>query len=249
MDKFFRPCVGELVGCFLLCFLGAGVLCMQAIVPGNAGSLGAALAYGLAVAVAVSATVHLSGGHVNPAVTVTHWVLGKIDTVPMLYYITAQLLGAVLGGGLVAMIFGATVALPNAHLGTPHVSPDLTVALAGDLSRFAMAAVIEAILTFIVVFTLYATAYDAHAGRVSGLATGLATAAAVLVAGPLTGAAMNPARYFGLAVWEAGISGEFSRMRDFPVYIVGPVLGAIAAGWLYSTWLMTGAKAEQTPTA
>lgn len=248
MDRLFRPCVAELVGCLLLCFLGAGVLCMQAIVPAGASSLAGALAYGLGVAVAVTATVQLSGGHVNPAVTVTQWVLGKIDTVPMLYYLAAQLLGAVLGGGLVAMIFGATVALPNAHLGTPHVSPDLSVALAGDLSRFAMAALIEAILTFIIVFTWYATACDAQAGRVSGLATGLATAAAVLVAGPLTGAAVNPARYFGLAVWEAGISGEVSRMRDFPVYIVGPVLGAIAAGWLYSTWLMPAAKAEQKST-
>jgi glycerol uptake facilitator-like aquaporin len=170
--------------------------------------------------------------------------LGKIDTPQMLYYVAAQLLGGLIAGGLITLIFGATVALTNAQLGTPHVSPDLTVAVAGDLSRYAMASVIEAVLSFIVVFAFFGTIVDPRAPKIGGLGIGLAIVSGVLVAGPLTGAAMNPARYFGLAFWEAGVTGEFSRMRDFPVYIVGPVLGAITAGWVYTAFILEPAKAE-----
>lgn len=244
MDKFFRPCVAELIGTFLVCFIAAGAICSGAIAPGSGSLLGAAVAYGAIMGIAVSATMYTTGGHLNPAITITKWVLGKIDTPQMLYYVAAQLLGALIAGGVIALVFGATVALTNAQLGTPHVSPDLTVAVAGDLSRYAMASVIEAVLTFILVFAFFGTVVDPRGPKIGGFGVGLAIMADVLVGGPLTGAAMNPARYFGLAFWEAGVTGEFSRMRDFPVYIVGPVLGAITAGWVYTAFIMEPAKPE-----
>ncbi|HMP02724.1 MAG TPA: aquaporin [Gemmatales bacterium] len=249
MDKFFRPCVAEMVGTFLICFIAAGALCTNAVVPGSIGFLGSALAYGIIASIAISATMNVSGGHLNPAITITKWVLGRIDTPQMLYYVAAQFMGALIAGGLVAMIFGATVALRDAQLGTPHVSPALTVAVSGDLSRYAMASVIEAILTFILVFAFFGTLVDPRAPKIGGFGIGLALMAATLVGGPLTGAAMNPVRYFGLALWEAGITGEFSRLRDFPVYIVGPVLGAIAAGWVYTSFILEPTKPEPKPAA
>jgi MIP family channel proteins len=234
MDKHLRPCLVEMIGVFLLCFLGAGAACTDAVTGGRIGVLGVALAYGMAMALGVTAALNISGGHLNPAVTITKWVLGKIDTMQMLYYIAAQLLGGLIGGAFIALIFGASGAALEAGLGAPHIQATITTT---GYQRILMAGLIEALLTFVLVYAMFATMFDPRAPKVAGFGAGLAVVVGVLVAGPLTGAAMNPARYLGVAVWEGGIRG-FSSMNDFTVYIAGPILGGIAAGWIYTGYIL-----------
>ena len=248
MDKNLRPCIAELLGTFVLCFLGAGVICMDAVMRSNAataaaapGLLGIALAYGIAMAIAVSATMHISGGHLNPAVTICMWVLGRVDTFQMISYIVSQLAGAMIAGGFIIIIFQKSVA-SNAGYGTPHVG--IAAFTQTEANTMWMACLIELILTFILVFAIFGTVIDRRAHHIAGFGIGLAILCDVLVGGPYTGAAMNPARYFGLAVWEAGATADPTRMRDFYVYIIGPVLGAILAGWVYTSFVLSPEQKE-----
>src|SRR5262245_28865370 len=98
MDRYLRSCLAEMVGTFILCFIGAGAICATAATPGQSGLVAIALAHGIALAVGVTAAMGVSGGHCNPAVTVTFWVLGKMDTAQAAYYIVSQLLGALIAG-------------------------------------------------------------------------------------------------------------------------------------------------------
>jgi aquaporin Z len=191
--------------------------------------------------------MNVSGGHLNPAVTLTMYVLGKIDTAQMVYYITFQLLGGIIAGFFLTVIFGGTVAATDqaVALGTPHIGGLREVytsryMVLGFLDQtLVMAIVVEMVLTFILVFAFFGTAVDPRAPNVGGFGIGLAVACDILVGGPLTGAAMNPARYFGTGLWEAGINQNgLSRLSDFAVYIVGPVLGGILAGWVYTKFVL-----------
>jgi aquaporin Z len=206
------------------------------------GLLGIALAQGIALALAVTATINISGGHINPAVTICQWVLGKIDTPQMVAYIVSQLLGGVIAGFFIVIIFhGSAAGSGGSPYGTPHVNKDLF--LSGSNIMW-MAALIELVLTFILVFTIFGTAIDPRAPKIGGFGIGLAITCDILVGGPLVGAAMNPARYFGLALWEAGIAGNAGPLSDFYVYIIGPVLGAILAGWIYTNFVLPPEKKE-----
>ncbi len=240
MDKNLRACIAELVGTFFLCFIGAGAICVNAVTPGGGSGLaGVALAHGLALAIGVSATMYVSGGHLNPAVTITMWVYKKIETDKAIWYILFQLLGAVIAGGLITLIFGGTDAVaPPARLGTTHIDGLLELFPTGGFQVTALAIAIEIVLTFLLVFAIFGTAVDPRAPKVGGFAIGLTIAADILMGGPLTGAAMNPARAFGPAIWEAGIRG-FSVMSDQLVYWIGPIVGGILAGGLYINYIMT----------
>jgi aquaporin TIP len=250
MDKHLRPCIAEMLGTFLLCFIGAGVICTDALMrngnpnnPAGPGLIGIALANGIALAIAVSATMNISGGHINPAVTICMWVLGKIDTPQMVAYVVSQMLGALIAGFFIIVIFNNSVAAnPDIGYGTPHVGIGKFTSTSANI--YWMAALIELILTFILIFAYYGTTIDLRAPKIGGFGAGLALHCCILLGGPLTGAAMNPARYFGIGLWEAGASGDFGRLKDFYVYIIGPVLGAILAGWLYSTYVMPPEKKE-----
>lgn len=248
MDKHLRPCIAELLGTFFLCFIGAGVVCTDALVrngspssPEAPGLIGIALASGIAYAIAMTATMSISGGHLNPAVTICMWVLGKIDTPQMVAYVISQLLGGLIAGAFIILMFNSSVAI-NAGYGTPHVGIGKFTATTTNI--YMMAALIELVLTFILVFAYYGTTVDPRTPKVGGFGVGLALLCGVLMSGPLTGAALNPARYFGIGLWEAGATGDIGRLKDFYVYIIGPVLGAILAGWLYSSFILPPEKKE-----
>lgn len=238
MDKYLRVCVAEMVGTFFLTFLGAGAICTDAA-TGKVGLLGVAVAHAIALGVGVSVTMNISGGHLNPAVTLTMWVFKKIDTDKAIYYIVSQLIGAIIAGGLVLVFFGTSYALSDASLGTPHLSQSLREMASGTWGGPQMMAIgIEIVLTFVLVFTVFGTAIDPRAPKIGGIAIGLIYGAGVLVAGPLTGAAMNPARAFGPAIWEAGVRADFSLLKEQLVYLIGPVVGGILAGGLYLNFIM-----------
>lgn len=205
--------IAEFVGTFALVFVGAG-----AIVGNGAalGPLGIALAHGFTIATMASATGHVSGGHLNPAVTIGFVVAGRMPVSRGLAYIGSQVVAAVLAAMLLNAVFTPdTVAA--ARLGTPLLGPSITPGAGVAL---------EAVLTFFLVFVIFGTAVDARAARVGGLYIGLAVTLDILVGGPLTGAAMNPARSLGPAL----VGGY---LADWWVYWVGPILGAIAAALVY----------------
>jgi MIP family channel proteins len=196
MSNVGKACVAEALGTFALCFIGAGAICMTTMQgPAGAGLLGVAIAHGLILSIAVSATMNVSGGHVNPAVTVTMIATKRISGGDGLKYILAQLVGATVGGVLVCMIFSGLTTPSGesvttaAKLGTPFFNPEQL--------GMGTAILVEIVLTFLLVFAIFGTAVDPRAPKIGGFGIGLTIAADILVGGPLTGASMNPARTFG----------------------------------------------------
>ncbi len=217
-----RQCVAEAIGTFALIFIGVGAIYNLGAIPG--GLLGIALAHGLTIAVMVSATAGISGGHLNPAVTFGLLVGGKISLKDSIAYWIAQLAGATAAGFLCVSLLG-TAAVAG---GTPDIS---TTLLNVPVVSTLQAIIIEAVLTFFLVFVVYGSAVDARAPKIGGLAIGLTVALDILFGGPLTGAAMNPARTFGPAL----ASGHWNNHL---VYWIGPMLGGLMAGLVYGRFLI-----------
>jgi len=210
----------ELLGTFVFVLVGAGSALGSVNLAGaNSGSLilVAALANGLGLAVAVTATLKISGGSLNPAVSIALWTVRKLKTREMVAYIVAEIVGAFLAGAALIAAFPSDLGTA-ANWGAP--------ALNSAVSSWQGIA-IEALMTFVLMFVIYGTAVDARAPQVGGFAIGLAVLVDVLVAGNLTGAAMNPARAYGPMM--AGLS--------FPgywyIYTIGPVVGAVLAAFAY----------------
>lgn len=212
-----KACIAEAIGTFALVFIGAGALCVDAITGGKLGPLGTGLAYALAVMSMTFTYQRASGAHFNPAVTVAMLINNRIEPIKAVFYLISQLLGAALGGMLLKMIFHATLADAAPFLG------------ACDLSGVGYKAgtLLEAIATFFLVGTLYATQVAPRAAnKLAPIAIGIAILMGALLAGPLTGGAMNPARAFGPAV-------ATGRWAHWYVYWVGPLAGAITASLIY----------------
>ena len=215
--------IAEGIGTLLFVFIGAGSVVLGShINGGDAGGLvGVALAHGLALAVLISALGPISGGHFNPAVTFGVWITGHIDAARAGMYVLAQLLGAAAGALALRIVFNEASWGPVA-IGTPAVDP--AIGIAGAI-------IVEAILTVVLLLAVFGTAIDRRAPKIGGLAIGLAVTADVLMGGPLTGAAMNPARAFGPAL----VSGQWVGQI---VYWVGPLVGGILAALLWQHVLL-----------
>jgi MIP family channel proteins len=230
--------MAEALGTFFLTFVGGSAICMDAYMklPGVApatgivgfGLLGIALAHGLALMVAVYMAAGKSGGHINPAVTVGLWSIGKINASRMLTYVAMQLIGAVIGGLAIWGMFSMFKA-NSPFLGSLSYNDNPNTDFALSMAK---AIGIEAVLTFLLMSVVLNTAVDAGraAKQMFGICIGLTVTFGILIGGPYTGAAMNPARYFGTAV----VSGQLSQLA---VYFVGPIVGAIAAAFFYKFFL------------
>ena len=206
----------ELVGAFALVFVGAGSVAVAA--QADAGLVVVALAHGLVIAVMASAVGHISGGHFNPAVTLGFLVTKRMAPALAGIYWAAQFAGAVLGALLLTLLLPDDLTDPVA-LGTPALGLGIGA---------GAAVVIEAILTFLLVWVIFATAADPRGSftSIAGLAIGGTISLDILMGGPLTGAAMNPARAFGPQLF----SGEWD---DFWVWYLGPLVGGAAAALAY----------------
>ena len=208
----------EFVGTFVFVLVGAGsALGTPLLSDPGASLLVAALANGLGLAVAVSATMSISGGVLNPAVAVGLLVGKKLSGRDLVPYVLAELAGATAAGLALVLAFPTVLGSP-VHWGAPTLSGLLTV---------GQGMAIEGLLTFVLVITVFGTAVDPRAPRIGGFGIGIAVLADVLAGGALTGAAMNPARAFGPMIAGSFIPGYWY------VYLVGPVIGAIAAGIVY----------------
>ena len=212
MDKL-RPCLAEFIGTFALVFVGIG-----AIKTAGHDVLAVALAHGLTIAAFVAATLHISGGQFNPAVTFGLVCGGHMKIPAAIRYWIAQLLGATAAAFICLSLFARDVVI----VGTPQLAIDLSP---------RQGILVEAILTFFLVFVVHGTAVDERAQRsVAALAIGSTITLDILFGGPLTGAAMNPARVFGPAV-----AANF--WKDHLVYWIGPLLGGALGGLVYRIFI------------
>jgi len=221
MRQTLRPLIAEFVGVFMLVFIGGGAIIVNGYRDGVVGLGGIAAAHGLALALAVTATMGISGGHINPAVTIGLWSVGRIDARKAGLYVVAQLLGAVVAALLLKELFPAVAGRIQA-LGALKLAPDTT---------FIEATLIEAVLTFFLALAVMGTAVDPAAPKVGGFGIGVALWMGVLAGGPLTGAALNPARAFGPALVANFWVGQLA-------YWIGPIVGAVLAIQLYERVLL-----------
>ena len=207
-----RRALAEGLSCFALVFAGCGAIVADAEGGGALGPVGVALAFGLVVMVMVSATGHLSGGHLNPVVTMAFAMTRHLGPREALAYVAAQLAGAAAGAGLLLLTW-----------------PDRPAALGATVPSVGAGAAVlyEAVLTALLMFVIMAVATDTRAvGAAAPIAIGAAVSLDALVGGPFTGASMNPARSFGPAL----AAGEW---RDLWVYLAGPVPGAAVGALAY----------------
>jgi MIP family channel proteins len=228
MRDTWRHFVAEFVGTFALVFVGGGTIITSPLVQSQATVLSVALAHGLILALLVSATMSISGGHLNPAVTTGFLVTRRIDPMMAVIHWIAQFLGAIIAAYMLKALYPANVANLTL-LGGQRISADTSLLQAIGL---------EAIATFFLVFVVFGTAVDPRGPKLGGMAIGLTIAADILAIGPLTGGSMNPARSFGPAVVTHVFEGQTA-------YWVGPILGGIVAALLYDRLFLR----EPTPTA
>lgn len=212
-----RAFAAEFVGTFALIFVGVGSIAADSATHGKVGLTGIAFAHGLTIAVMASATAAVSGGHLNPAVTFGAWVGRQIDAPNALGYWVAQCLGAIAAAALLH------AALPGPLLAAVDVG---TPAPGGGVTA-GQAWLVEAVLTFFLVFVVFGTAIDSRAPKVGALFIGLTVTLDILIGGPFTGAAMNPARWLGPALVGGG------GLVNAWIYWLGPLAGAAAAAAVY----------------
>jgi aquaporin Z len=212
-----RRAVAEFVGTFALIFVGAGSIMTAAGPADQSPLLAAALAHGLVIAVFASAVGHISGAHFNPAVTFSFLVARRMAPSLALVYWVSQFTAAVAGALLLRWIYPAHLR-DGLALGAPF--------LEGVTGAQGFA--IEAILTFFLVWVIFACAADPRGTfrAIAGLAIGFTISLDVLMGGPLTGAAMNPARAFGPELVQ-------NFWNDAWVYYTAPLLGGAVAALLY----------------
>ena len=219
---YLRRGVAEFVGTFALIFVGAG-----SAIYGNV--VGSAFANGLVIAVFVSAFGFISGGHFNPAVTLGFLVTRRISPVLAAWYWAVQFAGATLAALLLKWILWSAVE-SQSSLGAPTLYSEI---------NSGKGVVIEAVLTFFLVWVVFATAVDGRGAfkQIAGLAIGLTITLDILMAGGLTGGAMNPARAFGPQL----VGNHWSH---FWVWYVGPLAGGVIAASLYELLYLRPARPE-----
>jgi MIP family channel proteins len=203
-----RKLIAELIGTFTLIFIGAGAGAI-----GAGGLVGVALAHGFVVLAFAYAYGHISGTHINPAVTIGLWAGKQIDAVTAAGYIVVQLIGGTLGAFALRSVLGGAAS----GLGATTLAASVT-----PVQGF----VVELLLTFFLVNTIFNTAVSGKAGNLAPVAIGLTLVFAILMGGPLTGASLNPARTLGPAI----MTGNYANLS---IYLIAPPLGAILAALLY----------------
>ena len=207
-----RRAAAEGLAAFALVFAGCGAVVADARYDGSLGTVGVSLVFGLVIMVMVYATGHLSGAHINPAVTIAFALSRHFPGRDAVAYVGAQLGGAVAGALVLLAVW-----------------PDRPGALGATLPSVGVgsALVYELILTALLMFVIMAVATDTRAvGAAAAIAIGGTVGLDALFGGPVTGASMNPARSFGPAL----AAGEW---RDFWIYVIGPVAGAALGAAAY----------------
>jgi MIP family channel proteins len=217
-----RRLIAEGIGTFFLVLIGPGTAMVNAFTGGAVGHVGVALAFAFVVIAMIYALGHLSGAHINPAVTLAFWSVRRLPAAEVVPYVAAQCAGAALASLTLLGVLG-----PVGQLGAtlPNIAPEKAFGL-------------EWLLSFALMFVIMAVATDecVPAGF-AALAVGLTVGFCALMGGPLTGASMNPARSFGPAI----VGGLWTAHW---VYWVAPVTGMILAARVYDGLRRAGPAAQ-----
>ena len=215
-----KKSVAEFIGVFFLTFIGGA-----AIINANSDLLIIALAHGLTVALIISSLGHISGAHINPAVTIGFLITKKIKFKTAFSYLFAQIIGSIFASICLLIL------IPNS----------LDFSLGGQSLNegvgFFNAIMIEMILTFLLVLSIFGVAVDNRGPMkyISGFGIGLVVTIDIFAGGPLTGASMNPARTFGPSLISANWDNHL-------VYWIGPICGGILASLLYDNFFNENSK-------
>ncbi len=242
-----KRALAELIGTFILVLLGTGsvvtaVLILQGWTPvaGNDFNVGIditawvaiGLVFGLAVMTVIYTLGHISGAHINPAVSIALWTTKRLPTKDLIAYVVAQFIGATLASLAIVLMWSSRAV--DTGLGSTAMFSGVS---------YWQAIVIEAIGTFILMLVIMGTAVDRRASPGwAGAAIGMVVAANIAVFGNLTGCGINPARAFGPYL-ALSLTGGSDLWWQYPIYLVGPIVGAIAAAWLYG--YVSSATAEK----
>ncbi|KAL5553400.1 hypothetical protein UlMin_040801 [Ulmus minor] len=204
--------IAEVIGTYFLIFAGCGAVAVNKIY-GSVTFPGICVVWGLTVMIMVYAVGHISGGHFNPAVTITFAIFRQFPPRQVPLYILAQMLASILASGTLCLLFDVT---EKSYFGTVPVGSNV------------QALVFEIIISFLLMFVVSGVATDNRAiGELAGIAIGMTILVNVFIAGPVTGASMNPARSIGPAIVMKIYKGLW-------IYIVGPIIGTILGGFAYN---------------
>ncbi|KAM0054668.1 putative major intrinsic protein [Helianthus debilis subsp. tardiflorus] len=211
--QFSQKLLAELFGTYFLVFAGCGAIMVNNDKNNLLGQTGIAIVWGTAVMVMVYAVGHVSGAHINPAVTIALASCGRFPWKEVPGYVIVQILASIVASGTIWLIFDET----HDHF-IGNVPPG------SNLQSLVM----EIIITFYLMFVISSVATDDRAmGQLAGVAIGSTILLNAMFAGPVSGASMNPARSIGPAlVWN--------EYKGLWVYILGPTIGAIGGAWAYN---------------
>ncbi|KAJ6718881.1 AQUAPORIN NIP2-1 [Salix purpurea] len=204
--------IAEVIGTFFVIFTGCGSVVVEKMY-GSVTFPGICVVWGLIVMVMVYSVGHISGAHFNPAVTVTFAIFRHFPYKQVPLYMVAQLLGSLLASGTLSLLFNVP---DEAYFGTIPVGPDIR------------SFVTEIIISFLLMFVISGVATDNRAiGELAGIAVGMTIMLNVFVAGPVSGASMNPARSLGPAI-------VMRKFKGIWVYLVAPPIGTILGALCYN---------------
>lgn len=228
--------IAEFIATFFLVFVGTAAIVadqQQTVVnlQSTIGTIGVALAFGLALFVAVAAVGRISGGHANPAVSIAFYIAKRLSLKDLGAYVVAQLLGGLVAAVVVKQVFPSDI-VSSVGAGAPALADGVSI-LQGGL--------IEVMLTFFLVFVIWGVAVDPKGPKIlAPLAIGLTFAFDVLVGASFTGGAVNPARWFGPALMGEQLNG------NWPVWVLGPIVGALIASTAYELFFLDTEEEEIT---
>jgi glycerol uptake facilitator protein len=243
--------IAELIGTFVLVFVGTGIVVTALLLlqgsapfPGNTYNVGIdisawfvlGIAFGLPIMLMVYVFGNVSGTNINPAISISLWATKNLPTRDTIAYIIAQLIGAVLASLAVVAIWGNRAV--NVGLGATTMFPGVS---------YWQAIAAETICTFLLMAAVMAMAVDKKAPQGwAGLVIGTAASIGLILEGNITGGSINPARTFGPYLVDS-LMGGANHWSQFPIYVIGPILGALIAAFLYS--YITDLNAEKPKSA
>lgn len=235
-----KRCLAEVVGTAILVYFGAGAAAITLMISkgssppnpfnigiGALGGLGDWFGIGMAFAIAIAGVIYalgrVSGAHINPAVTIALWATRRFPSGDVIPYIVAQLIGGSLGSLLFAASAGSDAVMVGG-LGATAPFPGIS---------FGQAVLAEAIGTFLLMLVIMGVAVDERAPQgFAGLIIGLTVGGVITTTGNIAGSSLNPARTFGPYLVDHIMGGPV-LWSHYPIYVIGPVLGALVAAFLY----------------
>lgn len=224
-----KKLVAEFIGTAWLVLGGCGAAVLAAGIPDiGIGLVGVSLAFGLTVVTMAYAIGHISGCHLNPAVSIGLWLGGRFDAKDLAGYIGAQILGAIFGAGILYVIISNSAGFEGYSKAGDFATNFYGVEQYGRTFTMVAAFLTEVVMTFFFLIVILGATHSKAAQGFAGLAIGLALTLIHLISIPVTNTSVNPARSISQAVFVGG-----DALSQLWLFIVAPIVGAALAGIVY----------------